>query len=165
MLLERDKNGEAQPFVERAAAAFEKQGVTDLAAQSYADLTRALLAQGKLTEANAAAGRALALSKKGGDLAATFEAKLAMAVVLAKSRKAAEASKKLTALRDEVRRHHYVNYELEIRLLLGEMELQSNKIDDGRAHLSSLEQDARSTGFLLIARKAATALQNSRNRT
>ena len=64
VLLERDKNGEAQPFVERAAAAFEKQGVTDLAAQSYADLTRALLAQGKLTEANAAAGRALALARR-----------------------------------------------------------------------------------------------------
>ncbi len=165
VMLERNKSGEAQPLVERAAAAFEKQGVTDLGAQSYADLTRALLAQGKLVEANAAAGRALTLSKKGGDLIATFEAKLALVSVLDQSGKTAEASKTLPALLDEVSQHHYVNYELEVRLMLGEMELRSNKLGDGRAHLRTLEQDARSKGFLLIARKAASALQNSRNRT
>jgi len=49
--------------------------------------------------------------------------------------------------------------------MLGELELRANKIEDGTAHLRSLEQDARSKGFLLIARKAAFALQNSRNRT
>jgi eukaryotic-like serine/threonine-protein kinase len=160
VLLERGNSSEALPLVQRAAAAFEQQGVTDLGAQSYADLARTLLAQGKPVEADVAAGHALVLSKKGGDLSATFEAKLALASVLAQSGKAAEGTKTLSALRDEVSRHHYVNYELEVRLMLAEMELRANKIEDGRAHLLSVEQDARGKGFLLIARKAASALHN-----
>jgi hypothetical protein len=66
-----------------------------------------------------AAGHTLALSKKGGDLTASFEARLALALVLTQSGKAAEATKTLSALRDDVSQNHYLNYELQVRLMLG----------------------------------------------
>jgi hypothetical protein len=48
---------------------------------------------------------------------------------------------------------------------LGELELRSSRIDDGRLHLSALEHEARDKGFLLIARKASLALRNSQQPT
>ena len=83
IMLERGKTSEALSLVERAAASFEQQDVPDLGAQSYADVSRALLLEAKVGEASAAATRAVALSRKGGDLTASFEAQLALAAVLA----------------------------------------------------------------------------------
>jgi DNA-binding winged helix-turn-helix (wHTH) protein/tetratricopeptide (TPR) repeat protein len=158
ILLERGKTSEALSLVQRAAASFEQQDVPDLGAQSYADATRALLAQAKVGEANAAANHALTLSAKGGDLSASFEAKLALAAVLAQSGRSVDAAKTLSSVRDDAIRRRYVNYELEARLILGEMEIRSSKIEEGRARLQALEKDARGKGFLLIARKAIAAL-------
>jgi len=46
----------------------------------------------------------------------------------------------------------------EARLALGEVEMSAGDTSAGRARLKALEKDARAKGFLLIARKAATAL-------
>ena len=163
--LERGESREAQALVQRAAAAFEEQKVTDLGAQAYADLARAFLVQGNVKDANAAAEHAIELAKKGGDLTADFDAKLAWAAVLGESGQTAEAARALQGLRNEVTRRHYVNYEFEVRLRLGKLELRSSRIDDGRLHLSALEHEARDKGFLLIARKASLALRNSQQPT
>ena len=50
-------------------------------------------------------------------------------------------------------------FQYDARLALGELEIKSGKVAAGRARLTTLEKDARSKGFLLIARKAAAALK------
>jgi len=50
-----------------------------------------------------------------------------------------------------------VDYQFEIRLALGEIEMKSGKTSAGVACLKSLERDASAKGFPLIARKAKAA--------
>jgi hypothetical protein len=49
----------------------------------------------------------------------------------------------------------YVGYQLESRLALEEIELESGKSAASRARLQQLQKDAKEKGFDLIARKAA----------
>jgi hypothetical protein len=56
----------------------------------------------------------------------------------------------------EAAAYGYVGYQLEARLALAEVEMIAGT-PAARAHLEALEKDARSTGFGLIARKAASA--------
>jgi serine/threonine protein kinase/tetratricopeptide (TPR) repeat protein len=155
---EQGRNGEAESLARTAAASFDQQKVTDLGAQSYGDLARALLAQGKMHEAEVNANRATALSQQGGDLTARFEATLAAGAVNAALGKISDAAKALEAVRSETSRKGYVYHELEARLELGELELRSGQMVRGRARLQQLQNDAQAKGFLLIARQAAAAL-------
>jgi len=50
-----------------------------------------------------------------------------------------------------------LNYEHEARLALGEVAMKWGKPAAGRGRLAALDQDATSTGFLLLARKAEKA--------
>ena len=156
--LEQGEAAEAEQLALAAATSFDQQRVPDLGAQAYADLARILLHQGKLNEAKANAHRARDLSRKGGDITARFDATLASAAVDAASSKTSYAIQSLEGLRDETRRRGFVNYELETRLRLGELELQSNKKSAGRLRLKQLSRDAQSKSFRLIARKANVAL-------
>ena len=52
----------------------------------------------------------------------------------------------------------YLYYELESRLLMGEIEISEGQSGSGRAHLEKLEREAQGKGFLFLARKARTAL-------
>jgi hypothetical protein len=49
----------------------------------------------------------------------------------------------------------YLGLELETLLALGEIEIASGQIAQGRSRLDSVEQQARSKGLLLIANQAA----------
>jgi len=155
--MEQGKASEAEPLFRGAAAAFEQQNVTDLGAQAYSDLSRALLAQGNLREAKDTAHHAIALSQKGGDLTAHFEAILALSAVNAAMGKTAEATKGLENLRGETMRHGYAGYEMEARLRLAELQIRTGEVALGRERLRQLQKDARDKGFLLLSRKAAAA--------
>jgi serine/threonine protein kinase/tetratricopeptide (TPR) repeat protein/DNA-binding winged helix-turn-helix (wHTH) protein len=155
--LEQGKVAEAESLVRAAAASFDKQNVTDLGAQAYSDLARALLAQGNLREAKETADHAMELSKKGGDLTADFDATLALAAVDTALGKTTKATKDLENLRAETSRHRYAGYEMEARLGLAELQLRAGEVTLGREHLRQLQQDARDNGFLLLSRKASAA--------
>jgi serine/threonine protein kinase/tetratricopeptide (TPR) repeat protein len=162
--LEQGEVGAAESLVRAATAYFDQQKVTDLGAQAYADLARTLLAQGNVQEAKATADHAMALSQKGGDLIARFEATLASAAVDTALRKTADATRHLENLHVETSSHGYANYELEARLRLGVLELQSGKVSAGQGRLEQLQKDAQAKGFLLIARKATAALSGQSHR-
>ena len=49
-------------------------------------------------------------------------------------------------------------YQLEARLALAEIEIQSGKCNAGRSLLAALEKEAKAKGFALIARKAGFAI-------
>jgi hypothetical protein len=51
------------------------------------------------------------------------------------------------------------DYELNARLELGKLQLQSGQAAAGKAQLTSLEKDARARSYFLIARKAGAALK------
>jgi tetratricopeptide (TPR) repeat protein/DNA-binding winged helix-turn-helix (wHTH) protein len=157
--LEQGKSAEAESLARISATAFDQQKVTDLGAQAYADLSQALLAEGKLSEARAASDHAVLLSGKGGDFAAHFDAHLASSAVTAESGNSKEALKVLEAVRSEANRHGYVNYELESRLRMAEIEIKTGNVSAGRSRLERLQADARARGFTLIARKATLPVQ------
>ena len=126
-------------------------------ATAYGVLTRILLTQGKLSEAQNAAQRALLFSEQTGSRPPRFDAALASARVKAATGKSKDALQNLQDVLAEATKFGYVPYEFEARLALGEIEMQSGKASTGRPHLEALEKDARAKGFLLIARKATAA--------
>jgi hypothetical protein len=64
----------------------------------------------------------------------------------------------LESVKTEALRGGYTSYELESRLLLGKIELNSEPITSGRSRLKALIKEAQSKNFNLIAREAQTAL-------
>jgi tetratricopeptide (TPR) repeat protein len=78
---------------------------------------------------------------------------IANARVQAAIGKLAEARESLKAVIKETRKHSNLRYQLEARLALCEIEAKTDP-GSARAHAKTLEQEARSKGFGLIARKA-----------
>jgi eukaryotic-like serine/threonine-protein kinase len=151
ILLEQANAPEAAKVAQDVAAEIEKQNMSDLGCGAQAVLSKAFLAQ-------AAATRATDLCRLGSDRTSQFEAQFALAAVRSRTGKFNDAFKILEAVRSEASRYGYGGYVLESRLRLGELELSSGKLSSGRSHLQQLEADARSHGFLLIARKSAQAV-------
>jgi hypothetical protein len=146
---------EAEGLARDAAAAFNKQKVVAEGCRVEALLSRALLAQDKLRDAQAAADRAMNLCRQGSDRVARFESLLASAAVSTQAGKYRDALKMLGAVRSEAKRFGYVDYDFEARLQIGQLELRSGKAATGGAHLAQLQSDARSRNYALIARKAS----------
>jgi tetratricopeptide (TPR) repeat protein len=151
---------DAEAQAGEAAAAFDKINSTASSAVAHALLARGLLAQNKLKEASAAATVAVTLSRQAGGQTPVFEATLADARVKAKSGKGTEAHRELEAMAAAARKFGYRIYDYQARLALGEIELWSGA-PDARAHLASLEADARARGVLLFANQAR-ALQQTK---
>ena len=71
------------------------------------------------------------------------------------------ATNRLRQVLSDATRTGFVNYALEARLALGELEVTSGNRTDGRGHLESLLKDASEKGFRLVAQQAAVALTQS----
>jgi serine/threonine protein kinase/TolB-like protein/Flp pilus assembly protein TadD len=67
-----------------------------------------------------------------------------------------QARQWLTTALSEASKHGYLEYQYDARLTLGEMALRAGDAVSGR-QLASLESEASAKGFILIARKAASA--------
>lgn len=155
--LEQGRLTEPEPLVRTAIDAFERAKMTENNAAAYGVLTRILLTEGKLSDAQNAAQRALILSQQTGSRPPHFDAAVAGARVKAAIGKSKGALQDLQGVLAEATKFGYVPYELEVRLAIGEIEIQSGKASTGRPHLEALAKDARAKGFLLIARKATAA--------
>ena len=75
----------------------------------------------------------------------------------AHSAAAAATRKELATIITKSRELGYLGVELDARLVLAEIEMKSGQTTVGRAHLAAIETDAKTRGYNLIARKAATA--------
>ena len=159
--LDQARPADAESLARKAASVFEKNNVPGSAALAYAMLTRSLLAQGKLSDARAAAVHAVALANRGSDRMVRMKAGFAEAEVETLSGKTAEAGRNLNALQARARHDGYAVFELEARLLLGRAELHAGR-PAARARLDRLQSDARGKGFLLIARQASASLPGAR---
>jgi eukaryotic-like serine/threonine-protein kinase len=142
--------------MQEAQAAGEVTWVND----AHALLAQALLVQGQIPEAKKEIEQALSHVAE-----IQWWHRMRILVIAARVRDAsgetadiAEATKDLRAILDEARKKNAPQIQFEARLALGEIELASGNPEAGRAGLMTLAKDARAKGFLLIARKASSAL-------
>lgn len=120
---------------------------------AQAILARSLLAQGNLKAARDAASQSVKLSLTTVPQSVRFDALLADGRVKAKSAMYAEAHQELQTALAAAHKSGYRLYEYELRLALGEIEMGA-RVPDARAHLASLETDARSHGAFSLANQA-----------
>jgi len=159
--IEEGRPADADAPLRKAIDAFRKAKSEQDEATADAVLARSLAARGKPSEAMAAAARARALLSAGSALAVRFEVDLASALSNAGAGPAAGAdSRKLleSALAQAVQ-HGYLGYEYQMRLVLGELDVKSGHVEEGRASLRALGNEAAAKGFGLISRKAQAAGQ------
>jgi serine/threonine protein kinase/tetratricopeptide (TPR) repeat protein len=159
--LEEGHPADAEAAAREAREVFRKERSVVLELSAVTSLARALLMEGKLSEATIAVDQAKALLGKSLDFQQQFEVAIVSARVIAQGHDPAEAEKRLNVLLDESTRAGLVEYQFEIRLALAEIEMSSGKTALGHVRLVELEKDARSRGFLLIARKAAAAAKSA----
>ena len=141
-----------------AEAVDKKQG--ELAAQSQIILAQALLSQNKLPEAAAAAtlvqSSAAEISNPESQL--SFKISVARVQGLAGPSDAqSQAVQTLQQCLDQAAKGGFLAQQLDAELALGELEIATGKSDAGRARLQSLQKQATSRGYLLLAREATTA--------
>ena len=155
--IEQGKPAEAEALLRAAAPQFEQQTIATSASQSAALLARALLAQSKIGDAEAASTNAMALAERTSDRSTHLLASLAAAEVNARTGKEPAATKALQTVLSESVRDGYKEFEFEARLDLGRLELRSSRAL-GRQRLEKLEVDASRKDFRLIVRKAREEL-------
>lgn len=147
-----------------AAQEFKKeQSTADEAAADEVE-ARSFLAQGEIPEAQAAISRAIALSRHTTNLPLGFDIGIASARLNAARKNpsnpasVANAEKSLESSLALARKCGYLEYEYKLGLALGEIELRSGDIHQGRVRLEALSSDAKGKGLGLVARNAIAVL-------
>ena len=148
--LEEKRFADGEVLAREAMATFDRDNTADNGAWARAILSRNLLAEGKLAEAQSQASQAVTLSQKAANLPPRFEAILADAPAKARAGKTAEANKELEAMLAVTRKSGYRSSEYQARLELAEIELLSRP-ESAKSHLAAVEKDAREHGLLLVA--------------
>jgi eukaryotic-like serine/threonine-protein kinase len=160
---------EARPPAEQEAAMrqvielFQAEKARDDEIQAWCILARALLAEGKAAEAKEAVQHARSLAAKSQNPNMRWQTAITAARIetagknLSHSAAADTARKELAAVITKSREMGYMGIELDARLALAEIEMKAQQTAAGRAHLAAIETDAKTKGYLLIARKAGLA--------
>lgn len=148
----------AESLARTALAQFEKEKGDPDSSSAYTALSRALLMQGRMDEARAAAVKGMALSRTSADPAlrlpaAIQQARVEMARPGPGGATSAAALRELRATIAAAQKLGYYEIECEAQLALGELELRSNS-SSGHKHLTALASETRSHGLELLARQA-----------
>ena len=155
--LEAGRWAEAESLARKAADGLTELGSADEEPYALGILARALLRQGKVTEAQESIAKEQALSRNSQDVGIQMEVGTSAARVQAASGKPDAAVASLNALIARATKLGCVSGAFEARLALGEVEVQSGRLTPGRARLRALEREAKSRGFILTAQRAAAA--------
>lgn len=155
----------AEGPIRQAIAVLEKQESAGDEITGYTALTRALLAEGKLTEAQDAIAHAMKLSDLREFPALALPLQLLHARTTAKpgtaGRATLSADSEINGVIQKSRQLGLFNINCEARLALGKLEMEVNPTL-GRSQLSALASDSRSHGLGLVARQAEEATTTSR---
>jgi len=157
MALEEGLPAEAETRAREAREEFRKEKQVDDEILADTILARAFLAQQKYAEAKKEIEDGKGLTARSQNRANRLQLDIAAAKLDAARSGGEPARQSLAAILAEANRTGFVEYQLEARLALGEIETGSGKIAAGHARLTALQKDAAAKGFLLIARKAARA--------
>ena len=148
---------DAETLARAAIQEFQAEREADNEIQSAALLSRALLQQGKLADAQRAMARALTLSKKSSDVTVRLPLAIQNAYTRAAAKDLPEAERVARSVLVESHRLGFVQIESEASLAIGEIQLRGDNPALGRKRLEETEKTARSKGFELNARKASSA--------
>jgi tetratricopeptide (TPR) repeat protein len=159
--IEEGNPSEGETLARKALEEFRAARISESQISAHAILAQALLAQGKmnLAQKEIAMGKPLAAKTQQRVLRSQFE--IAAAEVLAASGKPADlqaVTASLKAVIQEAEKKGILGVLYEARLALGKAEMKHGNKEDGHARLAEVERDASASGFVLIRRKAATAL-------
>ena len=162
LFVDQGKPLEAENLARKATDEFRKEKSPRDEALASAVLARALLDEGKIADAGMVTERALVLSQK----YQHRDAELAVSVTAARVRAAAgksndreNANTELRQIATDAQRTGFMNYALEARLALGELEASSGNFPNARRELEALRKDANQIGYGMVAQQAASALK------
>ncbi|MGB7555382.1 MAG: tetratricopeptide repeat protein [Candidatus Korobacteraceae bacterium] len=166
--LDEGRPADSEINARTAADEFRSKGIVDKEARAETVLARSQLAQGQLSKARESIGHAGTLASQIKDAALRLPVEIEVGIAAARIQAASgnqrdqiQAMDSLARRLAEATKNHLVSLQFEAMLALGEVEIASTKASSGRARLQTLEQDATARGYLLIARKAAAARQQS----
>ena len=159
--LAEKKYRDGEMHARQSAEQYEKSSSWGNAAWAEAILARNLVGEGKLTDAENIAAKAITLSGKSTGQTPRYEAAFADAYVKTKTGKTAEARRELEATLTSAHKLGYRLYEYQARLALAEIELQSRS-PSASVHLTALEKECREHGALLIAHQAQELLDETK---
>jgi eukaryotic-like serine/threonine-protein kinase len=154
---------EQEAAIRHSLEVFQQQKARDDEIQTWCLLARALLTQGKGQAAKEAMQHARSIAAKSQNPEARWRASIAATRVetakkdVPHSTSSIATKKELAAIITKSRELGYAGIELDARLALAEIEMRAGQTTEGRAHLATIETDAKAKGYILVARKAAIA--------
>ncbi len=167
LALDEGRPADSEADARSAADEFRTKLLIGKEAQAEAVLARSLLAQGK-PSATESIAHAAALARQIDDPALRLPVELEVSIAAARIQSGSgkrhlqiEAMDTLARNLTEANRKHMLELQFEAALALGEIEIESGRASAGRARLQGLEKTATGKGYLLIAKKAALARQQS----
>lgn len=153
--MEDGRAGEVEADLRKIADEIHVQKAPDREASGRALLAQVLASQGKLRDAQAQIAQCTGLTARSQHRGIRLQVQIAAARVQGVKQTDVALASLHGAIQD-AKKFGFVNYELEARLALGEIEVRSGKAS-GLAGLEALEKEARAKGFVLIADKAKRA--------
>jgi class 3 adenylate cyclase/tetratricopeptide (TPR) repeat protein len=151
LALEEGKFTEAESLARQAIQEFQTDKLADYEADARNTLARCLISEGKLTDAQGEIERAGRIAVQ--DLAIKISLAISAARLKARNGKIAEAERDLNSQLKEAKAKNLVGLQFETRLALAEIAAPSDAKSKG-ALLAEIEQDAKNSGYLLVAGKA-----------
>ena len=161
LAIEEGDPQKAQALLASVKEEFVKEKLAD--DELFADVTgaKALLAIGKPGEAAAMLDAAKSVVPRGQDRAVRFAFEIARGRSLGLSGKYNEGISILQEVLRDYQGNGFVGQAFEARLALSELDFASGKKSQARTELLAIKADATAKGYLLVARKAAAALQHA----
>jgi DNA-binding winged helix-turn-helix (wHTH) protein/tetratricopeptide (TPR) repeat protein len=146
---------DSEPLARSALEEFAKEKNAEDELKARVALAQALAELGRLAEAKTALSH---VAKPGNDEypALVMKTNIVAAQLLAAQGQPGPAARKLRVTLREAHKTGFFVRQLEAMLALAEIEAKSGKKAEAHTLFQSVEKDARSKGFLLIARKAAS---------
>jgi serine/threonine protein kinase/tetratricopeptide (TPR) repeat protein len=157
LLIEEGQPQEAETLLRQALEEFVAERLFDDEIEGRAILAEALSAQGKSAEAQSEINSAQKLVNKSQNALTRLKLQIVAARLRTGTDTIVEAKHRLETVLNSATKYGFVGYQLEAKLALGELEMNSGKTAAGRLHLNSLQKAAMASGFLSISRKAAAA--------
>jgi serine/threonine protein kinase/tetratricopeptide (TPR) repeat protein len=151
---------EAETLARAAIGEFRAEQEADNEIQAESVLSRSLLQQGKLDDAQKTIARALILAKKSSNVIVRLPLQIQNAFTQAAAKNQLAAERLARSAMVESSKLGLIRIELEAALALGEIEMLRKNPDAGRNRLADTEKAARARGFDFIARKANAARQS-----
>lgn len=143
--------------IREALEEFDKEKSVDGRVFAHVVLARVLLAQGKLPDARKEIEAAEAIALRSQSLGVHLNLEITAGRVRAKLGETGLAKTSLQTALAKATKAGFAGYQLEARLALGNIAMQSGDAAQGRDWLAALEKDASTKGFVLIAHKAHDA--------